>query len=88
LTWTDPATGTRIKTSSRDKHRYEHAAPGDLVHVDIKKLGRIPDGGSWRAFGRGSAQHKRSGAASERAARAGASPSRGYFHFHHAVDSE
>ena len=28
--------------------RYEHAAPGDLVHVDIKKLGRIPDGGGWR----------------------------------------
>ncbi|MFI9010570.1 helix-turn-helix domain-containing protein, partial [Actinosynnema sp. NPDC053489] len=24
--------------------RYEHAAPGDLVHVDIKKLGNIPDG--------------------------------------------
>lgn len=21
--------------------RYEHAAPGDLLHIDIKKLGRI-----------------------------------------------
>ena len=34
--------------------RYEHVAPGDLVHVDVKKLGRIPDGGGWRAHGRGS----------------------------------
>jgi transposase InsO family protein len=86
LKWTDPATGTRIKTSSRDKNRYEHAAPGDLVHVDIKKLGRIPDGGGWRIFGRGSAQDQRSGASRDRAARAGASPSRGYAYLHHAVD--
>ena len=48
LKWTDPATGTRMKTSRADKHSYEHAAPGDLVHVDVKKLGRIPDGGGWR----------------------------------------
>jgi transposase InsO family protein len=27
--------------------------PGELVHVDIKKLGRIPKGGGWRAHGRG-----------------------------------
>ena len=32
--------------------RYEHRAPGDLLHVDVKKLGRIPDGGGWRALGR------------------------------------
>ena len=32
--------------------RYEHAHPGDLVHVDVKKIGRIPDGGGWRAHGR------------------------------------
>ena len=31
--------------------RYEHANPGDLVHVDVKKLGRIPDGGGWRTLG-------------------------------------
>ena len=86
LKWTDPATGTRIKTSSRDKNRYEHAAAGDLVHVDIKKLGRIPDGGGWRVHGRGSAQDRRSQAAADRAARAGASPSRGYVYLHHAVD--
>jgi transposase InsO family protein len=66
--------------------RYEAAGPGDLVHVDIKKLGKIPDGGGWRAFGRGSEQHRRSGAATDRAARTGAPPSRGYVYLHHAVD--
>ena len=35
-----------------EPHRYEHAEPGDLVHVDIKKLGRIPDGGGHRKLGR------------------------------------
>jgi transposase InsO family protein len=32
--------------------RYEHEAPGDLLHVDVKKLGNIPDGGGWRYLGR------------------------------------
>jgi transposase InsO family protein len=40
--------------SRRSAHRYEHDHPGALVHVDVKKLGRIPDGGGWRAHGRGS----------------------------------
>ena len=66
--------------------RFESAAPGDIVHVDIKKLGRIPDGGGWRAHGRGSTQGRRVGAARHRAARRGASPSRGYSFLHHAVD--
>ena len=40
--------------------RYEMTRPGELVHVDIKKLGRIPKGGGWRAHGRGQAtDHKR-----------------------------
>jgi hypothetical protein len=30
--------------------RYEHTAPGDLVHVDIKRLGRIPDGGGHKGL--------------------------------------
>jgi transposase InsO family protein len=33
--------------------RYVACHPGALVHQDHKKLGRIPDGGGWRAFGRG-----------------------------------
>ena len=33
--------------------RYERERPGELVHVDVKKVARIPDGGGWRANGRG-----------------------------------
>lgn len=80
----DQATGLPVRKPK--PVRYEAAAPGDLVHVDIKKLGKIPDGGSWRAFGRGSKQHKQAQAGTDRAARAGASPSRGYVFLHHAVD--
>ena len=32
--------------------RIEMSRPGELVHVDIKKLGRIPKGGGWRVNGR------------------------------------
>jgi transposase InsO family protein len=32
--------------------RYEREHPGELVHVDVKKLGRIPQGGGWRIRGR------------------------------------
>lgn len=80
----DQATGLPVRRPKAV--RYEADAPGDLVHVDIKKLGKIPDGGGWRAFGRTSAQHRRAQVASDRAARAGASPSRGYVYLHHAVD--
>ena len=31
--------------------RYVKDCPGELVHVDIKKLGKIPDGGGWRVHG-------------------------------------
>jgi len=80
----DAATGLPVRKPR--PVRYEAGAPGDLVHVDIKKLGRIPDGGGWRAHGRGSDQDRVVGAARDRAARRGASPSRGYTFLHHAVD--
>jgi transposase InsO family protein len=51
LCWTDPATGARLRARPRPV-RYEHDAPGELVHVDVKKLGRIPDGGGHRVHGR------------------------------------
>jgi len=35
--------------------------PGELVHVDIKKLGRIPKGGGWRARGRGKTKRAKVG---------------------------
>jgi hypothetical protein len=33
--------------------RYERARLGELVHVDVKKLGNVPDGGGWRVAGWG-----------------------------------
>jgi transposase InsO family protein len=44
LDHTDRPTGVPI--------RYEKDRPGELVHVDVKKLARIPDGGGWRMLGR------------------------------------
>ncbi|MFI1435731.1 IS481 family transposase [Streptomyces lydicus] len=41
----DRATGEPVR-------RYERARPGELVHIDVKKLGRIPDGGGHKALGR------------------------------------
>lgn len=46
LRWMDRPTGRVIR-------RYEKERPGELVHIDIKKLGRIPSGGGWRVHGRG-----------------------------------
>jgi transposase InsO family protein len=71
----DLATGQPIRKEK--PQRYEHPEPGDLVHVDIKKLGRIPDGGGWRAHGR---------AAGRRNSRASANTARGYGYIHSAVD--
>src|SRR5205085_6814827 len=36
--------------------RYQRERPGELVHVDVKKIAAIPDGGGWRMHGRG-AEH-------------------------------
>jgi transposase InsO family protein len=80
----DQATGLPIRKPK--PVRYEASRPGDLVHVDIKKLGRIPDGGGWRMHGRGSAQDRRAHVVRQRAYRTGAAGSRGYVFLHHAVD--
>ncbi len=48
----DPLTGEPIRASRTTTVSYERDQPGELVHVDVKKLGRIPDGGGWRAHGR------------------------------------
>jgi transposase InsO family protein len=48
LTWLDRPTGRVVR-------RYEHTGPGELVHLDVKKLGRIPDGGGWKVLGRAAA---------------------------------
>jgi transposase InsO family protein len=48
----DPLTGEVIRASKTTAVRYERDHPGELVHVDVKKIGKIPDGGGWRAHGR------------------------------------
>ena len=74
----DRATGEPIR-------RYEHDHPGSLVHVDVKKIGNIPDGGGWRYVGR--QQGKRN-----RAATAGKpknthrQPKMGYAFVHSVID--
>lgn len=65
LTHLDRATGRVIR-------RYERERPGELVHVDIKKLGNIPDGGGHKTLGRQAGRKTRSGA--------------GYSYLHNAVD--
>jgi len=67
LAWLDRATGRVIR-------RYEREAPGDLVHVDIKKLGRIPDGGGWKLIGRPAGRKNRGNI------------KRGFHYLHNAVD--
>ncbi len=64
LAWMDRPTGRVIR-------RYERAHPGELIHLDIKKVGKIPPGGGWRVRGRG-ARPKR--------------PRVGYTYLHVAVD--
>ncbi|MFB7740921.1 IS481 family transposase [Streptomyces sp. NPDC056132] len=65
LSHLDRATGRVIR-------RYEHAAPGDLIHVDIKKLGNIPNGGGHQVLGRQAGRKNRIGG--------------GYSYLHNAVD--
>ncbi|NYG21472.1 transposase InsO family protein [Agromyces hippuratus] len=55
----DPITGEVIRSSKQTAVRYERDRPGELVHMDVKKLGRIPDGGGWRAHGRASGSIQR-----------------------------
>ena len=47
----DPMTGEVIRASKTTAVRYERSRPGELVHMDVKKLGKIPDGGGWRGWG-------------------------------------
>lgn len=54
--------------------------PGDMVHVDVKKVGRIPDGGGWRVHGKGSEQAKAVAVATAAGAKAG------YVFLHTALD--
>jgi len=48
----DRVTGEILRGRRHSGVRYEHDRPGSLLHVDVKKLGKIPPGGGWRAHGR------------------------------------
>jgi len=43
--------GDRATKSKPRRYQREH--PGELIHVDIKKIAGIPEGGGWRSRGRG-----------------------------------
>ena len=73
LAWLDRPTGQVIR-------RYERARPGELVHVDVKKLGVIRPGGGWRAHGRDSWQGRRAKSEQDAGRRVG------YDYVHCAVD--
>ena len=48
----DALTGEPVRRGPVSRVRYERERPGELIHIDVKKLGRIPEGGGWRANGR------------------------------------
>jgi transposase InsO family protein len=70
------ADGEPLRAPGRIIARY----PGHMTHLDVKKVGRIPEGGGWRMHGRDSAEHR----AVDRAKTAGAKA--GYTYLHSAVD--
>ena len=69
----DRATGVPVR-------RYERNRPGELIHVDVRKPGNIPDGGGWRVHGKGQGNRNR------HAASPGQSPVLGYGYLHTALD--
>ncbi|GGH93161.1 hypothetical protein GCM10007170_13390 [Arthrobacter liuii] len=71
MSWLDRAMGRVIR-------RDEHDKPGVLVHVDIKKLGRIPDGGGHRVSGRAVEDENKTGTE--------ANQRPGYAYLHNVVD--
>ncbi|MGE4031284.1 MAG: IS481 family transposase [Thermoleophilia bacterium] len=68
----DALTGMPVRRGPVTRVRYERAHPGELIHIDVKKLGRIRPGGGWRALGRAAAPPRGHGA--------------GYDYIHAAVD--
>ena len=55
----DPLTGAVIRASKTTAVRYQRGRPGELVHMDVKKIGRIPAGGGWKAHGRAAQEQTR-----------------------------
>jgi transposase InsO family protein len=72
------------RASGRLVRRYERATPGELVHVDIKKLGNIPDGGGHKVTDRATANQHRKATTTARYWHG--KPKIGYSYLHNAVD--
>lgn len=72
--------------TGRPVRRYEHANPGDLVHVDVKKLGNIPDGGGHRTVGRARGIRNRAATTGTHRGTRDRSPRLGYAYLHTALD--
>ncbi|MGW2648464.1 hypothetical protein ACWC2T_26910 [Streptomyces sp. NPDC001393] len=72
----DPPTGEQL----REVIRYEHDRVGDLVHVDVKKLGRIPNGGGRLMHGVGTESARASKRTGSRTGTVG------YTYLHSALD--
>ncbi|MGJ5759147.1 IS481 family transposase [Streptomyces galbus] len=56
-----PALATLDRATGEPVRRYERARPGELVHIDVKKLGRIPDGGGHKVLGRADGRRNKTG---------------------------
>ena len=65
LRWMDRPTGRLIR-------RIETNRPGELVHIDVKKLARVPSGGGHHKLGRAVTKNR---------------PGLGYTHIHTAIDA-
>jgi transposase InsO family protein len=65
--------------------RYERDRPGELIHVDVKKLGNIPDGGGHRTVGRAAGKRHRASTPRTGSNRYG-QPLLGYSYLHSALD--
>ena len=54
-----PPLATLDRATGQPIRRYERDRPGELVHIDVKKLGRIPDGGGHKFLGRAASSPKK-----------------------------
>jgi transposase InsO family protein len=79
LRWLDRPTGRVVR-------RMEAARCGDLVHIDVKKLGKIPAGGGWRMLGRTEGNYNARADKSSGLFNAYHQPVRGYHFLHTAID--
>jgi hypothetical protein len=80
LRWLDRATGRVIR-------RMDSAHCGDLVHIDVKKLGKIPVGGGWRLLGRTIGKRNAQADKSSGVLTSRYKPVRGYHFLHTALDA-